>query len=396
MQGDLFISSVRLRDEREADVLIRGGVIVSLAAGQAAPEDVVVIGGGGCLALPGLVEAHTHLGYSLLGMSWYRSKVGPTIQDKIDNERREMKRLAVDPRLQTIRQIRHCAAFGSTHLRGHVAVDTEGGIAVMEGVLAGVSECADLMDVQVVAFPQSGLLVRPGTVEMMDAALRLGADIVGGIDPAAIDRDPKGHLDTVFALSQKHGKPVDIHLHETGELGAFSTELIIERTLALGLAGKVMISHAFCLGMPDAAVVARLLQGLAEAGIAVMTTGPAGRPCPVVKDLLAAGVTVCSGSDGIRDTWGPYNSGDMLERAMQVGMRNNLRRDDEIALAVDACTRGAAAALGLENYGLHEGGEGDVVLVQAETLAEAVVTHPARRLVVRAGTVVAVDGNLSV
>ncbi|MFO1151222.1 MAG: amidohydrolase family protein [Alsobacter sp.] len=396
MQGDLFISSVRLRDERHADMLIRDGVIVSLAAGQAAPEGVPAIDGGGCLALPGLVEAHTHLGYSLLGMGWYRSEVGPTIRDKIENERREMKRLAVDPRLQTIRQIRHCAAFGSTHLRGHVAVDTEGGIAVMEGVLAGVGECAGLMDVQVVAFPQSGLLVRPGTAEMMDEALRLGADIVGGIDPAAIDRDPKGHLDTVFALSQKHGKPVDIHLHETGELGAFSTELIIERTLALGLAGKVMISHAFCLGMPDTAVVASLLQGLARAGIAVMTTGPAGRPCPVVKDLLAAGVTVCSGSDGIRDTWGPYNSGDMLERAMQVGMRNNLRRDDEIALVVDTCTSGGAASLGLQNYGLHEGGEGDVVLVQAETLAEAVVTHPARRLVVRAGNVVAEDGNLRV
>ena len=104
----------------------------------------------------------------------------------------------------------------------------------------------------------------------MEQALRLGAETVGGLDPCAIDRDPKGHLDAVFGLAERFGRGVDIHLHEPGEMGAFSTELIIERTRALGMAGRVMISHAFCLGMPDPAIVDPLIAALAEAGIAIM------------------------------------------------------------------------------------------------------------------------------
>jgi cytosine/adenosine deaminase-related metal-dependent hydrolase len=157
------------------------------------------------------------------------------------------------------------------------------------------------VDIDLVAFPQSGLLVRPGTVELLERAPRLGAETVGGLDPCAIDRDPKCHVDTMFGLADKFGRGVDIHLHEPGEMGAFSMELIIERTIALGMLGKVMLSHAFCLGMPDAAVVDPLIASLA-ARIAIMTTASASRPVPPLKRLVQAGVVVCAGSDGIRDT----------------------------------------------------------------------------------------------
>jgi cytosine deaminase len=124
----------------------------------------------------------------------------------------------------------------------------------------------------------------------MEHALRLGAETVGGLDPCAIDRDPKGHLDTVFGLAERFGRNVDIHLHEPGEMGLFSMELIIERTRALGMAGKVIVSHAFCLGMPDPSLVDPLIAALADAGIAIMTTAPAARPAPPVAKLVMAGV----------------------------------------------------------------------------------------------------------
>jgi cytosine/creatinine deaminase len=250
-------------------------------------------------------------------------------------------------------------------------------------VLAGV------VDIDLVAFPQSGLLVRPGTVELLERALRLGAETVGGLDPCAIDRDPKGPVDMVFGLADKFGRGVDIHLHEPGEMGAFSMELIIERTIALGMQGKVMVSHAFCLGMPDATVVDPLIAALAEARIAIMTTASASRPVPPLKRLVQAGVVVCAGSDGIRDTWGPYGNADMLERAMFVGQRYNLRRDDELALALDVVTTGGAQALGLERYGLDLGCYGDLMLVKAETIAEAVAQRPRGRTVIKRGIVVA-------
>jgi cytosine/adenosine deaminase-related metal-dependent hydrolase len=142
-------------------------------------------------------------------------------------------------------------SHGSTFIRSHVDVDTDCGVSGIEGVMATREALADLVAIDLVAFPQSGLLVRPGTVELMEQALCLGAEAVGGLDPCAIDRDPKGHLDTVFALAEHFGRNVDIHLHEPGEMGLFSMELIIERTRALGMAGRVIISHAFCLGMGD-------------------------------------------------------------------------------------------------------------------------------------------------
>ena len=101
---------------------------------------------------------------------------------------------------------------------------------------------------------------------------------------------------------------------------------------------------------------------------------------------------MCAGSDGIRDTWGPYGNADMLERAMFVGQRYNLRRDDELALALDVVTTGGAQALGLEDYGLSPGCCGDLVLVEAENLAEAVAQRPGRRTVVKRGLMVAREG----
>ncbi len=388
---DLLLNNLRHADGRAARVLVRGGKIAAIDANAMAP-DAETIDAGNALLLPGLVEAHTHLDKTLLGMPWYRNDVGPRLVDKIDNERVQRGRLGIEPARQSARQLVQSVAKGSTHIRSHVYVDTEVGLAGIEGVLATRERYKDICDLQIVAFPQSGLLVRSGTMELMTAAMRLGADVVGGLDPCAIDRDPRAHVDAVFDLAQATGKPVDIHLHEPGELGAFSMELIIERTKALGMAGKVVISHAFCLGMPDAAYVAQLVAQLHAADIAIMTHGAPYRPVPSVRQLYEAGVTVCCGSDGIRDTWGPYGNADMLERAMILGLRNNLRRDDEVELAVDIITSGGAKAMALEGYGLKPGDWADLVLVDAETPADAVVSRPPRKLVLKRGRVVARDG----
>ena len=387
-----ILADIRLPDGAAAAIVVADGRIVGIGAAPAAGPGDEVIDGGGALALPGRVEAHTHLDKTLLGMDWYRNDVGPRLVDKIDNERLQRRRLGIDPARQSARQVVLSLSKGSTHIRTHVDVDTEIGLSGIEGLLATRERYRDLCDIQIVAFPQSGLLVRPGTLGLMEAAMRAGADIVGGLDPCAIDRDPRAHVDAVFALAQKCGTGVDIHLHEPGELGGFSMELIVERTRALGMQGHVVISHAFCLGMADAAYVAQLVEKLAEARIAIMSHGAPYRPVPSVRQLHAAGVTMCCGSDGIRDTWGPYGNADMLERAMIVGLRNNLRRDDEVELAFDMVTRGGAAAMRLDGYGLVPGAWADIVLVDAKTPTDAVVSRPPRKLVLKRGRVIARDG----
>ncbi|HEY4173758.1 MAG TPA: amidohydrolase family protein [Rhodopila sp.] len=394
MADDLLVRNVHPLGADPADILIRGGTIAAIGLDLAA-EGVPVLEGEGRLALPGLVEAHTHLDKSLLGLPWYRNEVGPRLIDKIDNERAVRKTLPIDPAQQSLRQAMQSLSHGSTFIRSHVDVDTECGVAGIEGVMATQAALADLVTIDLVAFPQSGMLVRPGTVDLMQQALRLGVRTVGGLDPCAIDRDPKGHLDTIFEMADRFGCGVDIHLHEAGEMGLFSMELIIERTRALGMGGRVIVSHAFCLGMPDPSLVDPVVAAIADAGIAIMTTAPASRPVPSVRQLVKAGVVLCAGSDGIRDTWGPYGNGDMLERAMFVGLRNNLRRDDELAMALDVVTTGGAKALGLTGYGLAPGCGGDVVLIAAETVAEAVAQRPNARTVIKRGRVVAQGGKVT-
>lgn len=389
---DLLLRDVRPEGAAATDLLVTGGRIAAIGPALAAPPGTPVEEGRGALLLPGLVEAHTHLDKSLLGMGWRAHQAGPRLIDKIETERRLKHEWDIDPARQSARQLVLSLRHGTTHIRTHVDVDDAVGLAGMEGVLATRAAYREVMDVQVVAFPQSGILVRPGVADLMADAMRLGGDVVGGLDPCAIDRDPKGHLDVVFGLAERFGKPVDIHLHEPGQLGAFSLDLIVERTRALGMAGQVTVSHAFCLGDPDEALVRPLLEALVELDIGIATTAPASRPVPSAARLHAMGIRLCAGSDGIRDTWGPYGNADMLERAMLVGLRNNFRRDEEVALALDICTSGGASVMRLDGYGLQPGCHADFVLVDAESVAEAVAARPVRRLVVKRGRVVARDG----
>ncbi|MXP63920.1 cytosine deaminase [Roseomonas sp. M0104] len=391
MSHDLLLRNVRPLGGAATDLLVRRGRIVALEGSEPAPE-LAVEDGAGALVIPGLVEAHTHLDKSLWGMGWRRHQAGPRLIDKIETERRLKKEWDIDPARQSARQAVQSLRMGTTHIRSHVDVDDAVGLAGMEGVLATREAYAEVMDIETVAFPQSGVMVRPGVAALMEQAMRMGADVVGGLDPCAIDRDPKGHLDLVFGLAERFGKPVDIHLHEPGQLGCFSLELIIERTRALGMKGQVTVSHAFCLGDPDAGLVNPLLEQIAALDIAIATTAPASRPVPAAATLRRMGIRLCAGSDGIRDTWGPYGNADMLERAMLLGLRNNFRRDEEVELALDICTTGGAAVMGLRDYGLAPGCQADFVLVEAESLAEAVAARPPRKLVVKRGRVVARDG----
>ena len=391
MTADLLIRNARPFGGPLEDLFIRDGRFVTADSARAAVE----IDAAGHVAMPGLVEAHTHLDKTLIGMDWFENRVGPTRNDRILADRNAKRELGINARRQSARQIMQTLSYGVLSIRSHVDVDTEIGIANIEGVLETREAMRDLVDVQIVAFPQSGMLPRVGTLELMDAALSAGADIVGGIDPASIERDPVRHLDAIFALAERHAKPIDIHLHEPGDLGAFCLDLIIERTRALSLQGRVMVSHAYCLGMLDASRQAGLVERLTAERIAVMTVGSPSAPALPLRLMRASGLTVASGSDGIQGTWEPYGNGDMLERAKYLAQRNGMANDVDLEYAARVCTFGGAEGIGLGGYGLSEGCFGDLVLVPARTLAEAVALTPRKRTVIRRGRVVVDGGELA-
>ena len=389
----LLLKNVRPMGASPVDILIVDGSIAQMGRSMIPPTpDTPQFDGDGALVVPGLVDAHTHMDKTFLGLPWQPHSAGPTIREKVDNERRLLRTLQLDVKTQSKKQARLHLSKGTTHVRTHVDVSAEQGLTHVEAVLSTRDAFAGLLDMQIVAFPQQGLITNPGTAELMEQAVRLGADFVGGIDPSVIERDPVCHLDTIFGIAERCGVGVDIHLHEPGELGAFSVELICERTRALGMAGKVTISHVFCLGMVDDSRLAGLLEQLAANEISIMTHAPGAVAFPPVSKLAAAGVRICSGSDGIRDAWNPYGNADMVERAMILSYRNNFRRDDELERMLDICTFGGASVMGAEDYGIEPGCAADLVLMEGETLTEAIVTRAPRRLVLKAGRTVAENG----
>ena len=195
------------------------------------------------------------------------------------------------------------------------------------------------------------------------------------MDPAGIDNDIDGHLDAIFAIASRHGVGLDIHLHDGGALGAFELRQIAARARALGLEGRLAVSHAFCLGELDDADFGRTAEALAEAGVAIMTTGPGPVPMPPVKRLKTYGVRVFCGSDNIRDAWSPFGNGDMLERAGIVCDRQNFRSDADLEEAFALTTDAPAAVLGRSE--------------PAAGRRESGLSDPARRLHRRGGRVAA-------
>jgi cytosine/creatinine deaminase len=388
-----LIRQVRLSGNQESrDILIEGNKIARIEPHIPLPSDATLQEGHHRLALPGFIDGHAHIDKSLWGMDWYENQVPRELPAIIENERNFRREHEFDSRQQSERLARLAIAKGTTHIRTHIDVDTEIGLKHMEGVLATRDKLAGQVYIETVCFPQSGMLGRPGTRALMEEAVKLGADYVGGIDPSSFERDPVAHIDAVFELAAKYGKGVDLHLHEAAELGAFSVELMIERTLALGLQGKVAISHAFCLGEVDPAYQDRLIEGLARADIAIATTAPANRSVPPYEKLRAAGIRVTAGNDGIRDTWSPYGNADMLQRAMLMGLKYRWRQDKELEQALHAITHGGAEVMGLKDYGLAVGCQADLVLLDARVVAEAIVEPPLARTVFKAGKLVADRG----
>lgn len=385
------MSSVLLRDVRPyggdpIDVLVRDGVVERVGTALEAAGLDVHDGRGGLL-LPGLVDAHAHLDKTLWGLPWRPHSATPGLAGLIENERRHRAELPpVAERAEGL--LRAYVDNGTTAIRTHVDVDPELGLASVEGVWAARDALGGAIDVQVVAFPQAGLLTRPGTAELLEEALRQGVEVVGGIDPGGYDGDPVAHLDLVFGLAERHGAELDLHLHDRGELGAWEAELTLERTRALGLDGRVTISHAFFLGTVPEQRARELLERIADLRISLATVAPGSAPVPPLRDCHDLGIAVGLGCDGIRDLWNPFGVPDLLERAMLLAWRSGLREDGDLALALEAATTGGARILARAGYGVEPGCAADLVVLPAETVGDAIMRRPPRSLVLRRGVVV--------
>lgn len=235
----------------------------------------------------------------------------------------------------------------------------------------------------------SAVLRRPGVDQLLRKAATAGADFIGGLDPASIDRDPVGQLDLLFDIAADTGAGIDIHLHDPAELGAFQFDLIIDRTQKYGLPqGKVNVAHGFALAQVDPIRRAELLTAMAEFGITMTTVAPLRLPQLPLAEFDAAGVNFGFGTDGIRDLWSPYGTGDSLGIAWQYARASSIAKDEDLLRVVRILTSGAAAFVGRDVHDLVPGARADIVLLDAENPMDALVRVPRRELVISQGNIV--------
>lgn len=402
------ITRVRPWGREAVDIEVRDGRIASVSPAESnpgAPTDrdgsADVVDGGGMLALPAFSDVHTHLDSTRLGLPFRPHTVDPCggIPAMITNDREHWRE---DPPVadRATYTLGLAAARGTSSVRSFAQVDGDCGFERLDGVLAARDALAEYVDVQVVAFPQAGLFRDGDVVGLLREAVDRGADLVGGIDPCALDRDPKRHLDAVFAIAADYDADIDVHLHEPSALGGFSFGEIIARIRDHGFIGRATVSHAFCLDDPETAT--GLIDDIVELDIGLTTVAPGNAGALPLPSLIDAGVRVGLGQDGQRDFWSPYGSADMLDRTWQLAFTQKFRADGRIEDALRVATtggrsiasRGAGPVPAGSADGFAVGDPADFVLLDTECTTTAVMDRPTRRTVIHRGRVTAEDGTL--
>ena len=379
----VFVNAVDA-DGNPLNLAVREGRLAAIGPERPAIGGAEVVDLAGHLVLPGFVDGHIHLDKSFVGDRWRPHRHVTSLRERLAIEKQELASAGpIVERADAL--IRQAASFGTIAMRSHVDVDATTGLTNLHAVMEAREKWRGVVDIELVAFPQAGVVSCPGTAEVLDAAAREGAQVIGGIDPTTLDGDADGQLDIVFGIAEKRGVKIDIHLHEPGQQGIDQLHRIAGRTRASGLNGRVSVSHAYGLGDVAPEVVDRIAAALAEAGVSIMTNAPGDRAFPPILQLRAAGVRVFTGNDNIQDAWWPYGNGDMLQRAMLVGYRSGFYTDEELGVALHMATEAGAAVLGKGDYGLKVGNEATFVVVKAPNAAAAVAAVPAERAIVRSG-----------
>lgn len=357
---------------------------------------------GGRVVLPGLVEPHVHLDKTYLNGSGDFPNRSGTLLEAIEVWRAaKTQRSRADVQTAVRRALRAAIAHGVTALRTHVDAEEPADLDTLAAILEVREEFRHAIHIQIVALGLVG--ISPQIEQVMADALALGADLVGGA-PALVP-DPAASLDAIFALAQRTGKPIDLHIDETEDPASRTLSALAQRTIAAGMQGLVTAGHCCSLAFADDASAGKIIEQVAAARLHIVTLpscnlvlmGRGMQPTPRgvtrVKELLAAGVNVCVGSDNVQDPFNPFGSYDPLQSAHFAAHTAHLTGEAELHACLEMGTIRAAHTLGLAGYGLHAGAPGDLTILDAFHPQAGVTAPPPRlatfkngRLIVRTQT----------
>ncbi len=400
---DLLIKNAKLYNKDElVDIACDKGKIVEVASGIKG-EFKEVIDAGGRFVSPSFIDPHIHLD-KVLVVDTVRPNVSGTLQEAIEILWEKKRSYTIEDIVERAgKVIEWEVANGVTHIRTHVDVDTIGGLKPLEGLLATREKYKDLVDLQIVAFPQEGIIQDPGTEKLLYEAMEMGADVVGGMPHNEMtEDDSKRHIEILFEIAKKFDAPIDSHTDENDDPYSRTLEYLAAKTIKEGYEGRVTADHTCALSSYNDVHAAKVISLVKKADITMESnpvtnivlegrfdTYPKRRGLTRIKELLNAGVNVTFGQDCIKDTFYPFGKGDILEVANIFAHVAQLTLPQEIDAIYHMMTEGAAKQLGImDSYGIEKGKDADIVILDAPSFYEALRVG-AGRITIRKGKVVA-------
>ncbi|WP_078381977.1 amidohydrolase family protein [Sutcliffiella halmapala] len=327
----------------------------------------------GKLLLPTLRDMHIHIDKTYYGGQW-KACMPPTkgIFTRIEEEQELLPKLLPTAQERAEKIIELLLKNGHTHIRTHCNVDPVIGLKNLEATVNALKKYEDVLTYEIVAFPQHGLL-RSDSVQLVRDAMKNGATLVGGVDPATVDRDIEKSLYTIFDIATESNKGVDIHLHDPNTLGAFTFKRMAHYTEEAKLKGKATISHGIALGDLQGQELHEMIAILKEQEMDITTTIPINRPTIPVPTLDQSGLMLSLGHDTITDHWSPFGTGNTIQKLGVLAER--FRMIDEFSLS-RALKYGTGGVTPLNEKGEQVwpkvGDDATMMLVNATCSAEAV------------------------
>ena len=276
--------------------------------------------------------------------------------------------------------------FGNTHIRAFADTDTKAKLEGVKALIRAREEYKGKVDIQVVAFPQDGVVRDPGAEDYIEEALKLGADVVGGIPWIEYtEADEQEHIDRMFALAKKYDKDVSMLIDDAGDATLRTLEMLAVKTIKEGWEGRVTAQHSRAMALYPEPYYRKIEALLKRANIGVVSDPQTGPLYARVKDLYKAGVRIALGQDDIADAYYPFGRNNMLEVAFLAAHLMWMNSRPEMDILYDLITTNAAEALNIKDHAFAEGNPANLVVLNAKSVWEALWSHEAPLYVIRDG-----------
>jgi cytosine deaminase len=401
---DLIVRNARLSDREESvDLTVEAGTFTEIGPRlkmQASTE----IDANGNLVIPPFIDPHLHLDAALTaGIPRYNISGSHPEGIQVWGEYKKTYPRFEDFKDRARRAIEWEVAQGTLYIRTHIDI-CDPDLTALKYMLELREDVSDIADIQIVAFPQDGILSYPGALDLMREALTLGADLVGGIPHCEWTREEGVEsIDIVYTLAEKFDRMVDVHCDETDDEQSRFLEVLAAGAIRRGFENRVSAGHTTAMHSYNNAYAFKLQGLLSRAGVNIIAnpfdntvlqarfdTYPKRRGITRVKELLAAGINVSLGHDSIMDPWYPLGKGDMLAAAQLAIHVCHMSGFGEMQQMFDTITVNSARTFGIaDTYGIAPGCRADFVILNARSVLDALRLCPARLTVVKAGKVVA-------